>query len=281
MGQHYIPKYYLKGFTDLQKPSNIWVYEKGSTRIFSTTIEKVAIENNRWPKDTEEYLANVIEDPANPVLEKIRNCQAITQDDKDVLSAYIVLMLKRVPKGLERMKEIAPEVADEVFENVESSIQRLLVKYPEKRSILEAHLQKLPDYKLEYEKEFPMEVYYNNLTPNSTPGILDVLRSMKWTFLISNGQPFLASDNPVFYFESLGLGNSTSELSFPISSDITLLTTWRKNILEGYVAIKENILREINRRTASIATKYIYYSQKVQWVVNLVNKKNPRLNRLV
>ena len=82
MGQHYIPQYYLEGFTDLPASSNIWVYEKGSSRTFRTAIKTVANENKRWPKSVEAYLANKVEAPAKPVLDKIRNRQPIMQGDK-------------------------------------------------------------------------------------------------------------------------------------------------------------------------------------------------------
>lgn len=84
--------------------SNIWVYEKGSNRKFRTAIKTVANENNRWPESTEEYLANNVEAPAQPVLDKIRNRQPITQSEKEVIAAYMVVMLQRVPRGLERTK---------------------------------------------------------------------------------------------------------------------------------------------------------------------------------
>ena len=281
MGQHYIPKYYLNGFTDSLKPSNVWVYEKGSKRIFTTTVENVANENNRWPRDIEQCLANKIEEPAKPVLDKIRSRQPITESDKYMLSAYIAVMLQRVPKGLERMKEIAPKVIEEVFGNVKSDIQNLIIKYPEKKNILEARLQELPSYKSKYENEFPMEVWYKNLFPDAIPRFCETLRKMTWIFRTSdNIQPFLTSDNPIFFFKNIGIGNPRSEVTFPISSNVTLWATWHKNVLESYIPVKGKIVREINRRTASIATRYVYYSEEAQWVVNLINKKHPRLNRL-
>lgn len=109
MGQHYIPEYYLNGFSDSLNSSNIWVYEKGSKRIFPSTIKNAANENNRWPASIEKYLANQIESPANPILDKIRNRQSLTQGDKDTLSAYMVVMLQRVPRGLERTRSKAPK----------------------------------------------------------------------------------------------------------------------------------------------------------------------------
>ncbi len=281
MGQHYIPKYYLEGFTEFPTSSNIWVYEKGSNRIFKTAIKTIANENNRWPKSVEEYLADQIEAPANLVLDRIRNRQPISQIDMDTLSAYMVIMLQRVPKGLERTKTKAPEVLDKVFNDVKAEITRLISEHPSKEAILQKRLQELPSLKLKYENDFPIEVWYQNLKPDALPQIRTILPTMTWVFFTSDKkQPFLTNDNPFFFFEGFGIGRPESEITFPISSTITLWATWHKNVREGYISAKDHVIREFNRRTASAATKYVYYSEEAQWVVNLINKKNLRLNRL-
>jgi len=236
MGQHYIPQYYLDGFSDSPTSSNIWVYEKDSNRIFRTTTKTVANENRRWPKSVEAYLANQVEAPAKSVLEKIRNRKPIMQGDKDVLSAYMVVMLKRVPRGLERTKTNAPDVLEQTFASLNIDILRLISEHPSKASILQNRLQELQSLKLKYQSEFPMEVWYDNLTPDSSPRLLAILPAMTWIFLSSDKrQPFLTNDNPVFFFESLGIGRPESEISFPISSTIAL----------GHKPASSNICRRI------------------------------------
>ncbi|OGO23612.1 MAG: hypothetical protein A2Z28_04500 [Chloroflexi bacterium RBG_16_51_9] len=261
--------------------SNIWVYEKGSNRVFRTSVKTVANENNRWPKNTEKYLANHIEAPANLVLDKIRERQPITQGDKDVFSAYMVTMLQRVPKGLQRTKAAAPEVMDKVFTDLKRDIMTLITAHPARESVLQNILQKLPSLRSKYEIDFPMEAWYQNITPDALPRVRVVLPAMTWIFLTSDkGQPFLTNDNPVFFFEGIGIGKPESEITFPISNTVVLWATWRKNLVEGYVPAKETVIREINRRTASAATRYVYYSKEEQWVVGLIQKKNPKLHKL-
>lgn len=280
MGQHYIPQYYLEGFTESPDSSNIWVYEKGNSRIFRTSTKTAANENNRWPKSVEDYLANQIEAQANPVLDKIRSRQPISQSDKEALSDYMIVMLQRVPRGLERAKEIAPEVQDQVFENVEKEIKRLIKAYPSKKNLLQNRLQELDVLKLQYENEFPMEVWYQIIKSDAFPQIRAILPTMTWVFFVSSKkQRFLTNDNPIFFFEGLGIGKPESEITFPLSSNVTLWATWL-NSKEGYIPAKDAIVREINRRTASAATRYVYYSEEAQWVVNLANKKKFRLNKL-
>jgi len=234
MGDHYIPQYYLKGFSDSPDSSNIWVYEKGSTKIFPSSIKRAANENNRWPENVEEHLANKIEAPANPVFDKIRNFQPITQNDKELLATYIVVMLQRVPKGLERAKAIAPEVIGKTFDNTEKQILRLIEEHPSKKDALQRHLEFLPKIKSEWENDFPIEVWHQLITSDDLTPSIKILPAMTWVFFTSEkSQPFLTNDNPVFFHESIGVGNPESELTFPISSNITLWATWKGDIKEG------------------------------------------------
>lgn len=279
MGQHYIPKFYLDGFTDLS--SKIYQYEKGSKEILPTSTKSVANENHRWPQKIENYLSSQVEGPANPIISKIRNREIITQQEKETLSTYMVVMLKRVPRGLERAREQAPKVIESVFSNLKDDIIRLIREHPSKTDKLQKILQELPNLKTKYENSFPMEVWYKNILPDTSTKLHMIVPAMTWTFLISDRQqPFITNDNPIFFFESIGIGKQESEITFPISNSIALWATWRTNVKEGYVVASNTVIREFNRRIASSATRYVYYSQKEPWVINLINRKNPRLNRL-
>jgi hypothetical protein len=282
MGQHYIPQYYLNGFSDPFNPTHIWVYEKGTQRIFCTTTENVAKENRRWPEAVEQHLANRIEGPARPVLDKMRDRQPITANDKQAFSDYMVIMVKRVPAGLERMRANFPATRERVFAQLNAEILRLIQKDPSRKNIFQQLLLGLPALKAKYENEFPVEVWHNTLNLDSVPRVRAMLPAMTWTFLTSDKkQPFLTSDNPFFFFEELGIGRPESQITFPISSGVALRATWRKDLTEGYVQAKDADIRKINRRTASAATRWVYCSQKAQWVVTLVNKKNLRRSKLI
>lgn len=113
------------------------------------------------------------------------------------------------------------------------------------------------------------------------PQLRAILPAVKWVFLTSQkGQPFPTSDNPLFFFEDLGIGRPESEITFPISSSVALWATWRRDLTEGCVPAKTHVIKQINKRTASAATKYVYYSQKADWVINLINKRSLRTRRI-
>ncbi len=51
------------------------------------------------PAVTQQYLADEIEGPANKVLDKIRNREVISDDEKDQIAKYITIMLIRTPSS--------------------------------------------------------------------------------------------------------------------------------------------------------------------------------------
>ena len=102
MGDHYIPQYYLRGFTS-PKDGMIWVYEKNGDLKFQSQVKKVANESNYYEPEVENYLSNQIEGPANAVIKKIRERKPINKPDKEKLAIYMIVMYKRVPQSKFRM----------------------------------------------------------------------------------------------------------------------------------------------------------------------------------
>ena len=102
---------------------------------------------------------------------------------------------------------------------------------------------------------------------------------MTWLFLTSDDKPtFLTCDNPVFFFTGMGLGKPRSEMTFPISSHITLWATWRTDLSEGYVSVNKEAAKEVNRRTASNATRYVLHCDDEYWILPFLTKGTWQLN---
>ena len=57
MGDHYVPRYYLKGFTK-DDGKRIWVYDKNERRSFATQVQSIANETAFYSPEVERYLAN-------------------------------------------------------------------------------------------------------------------------------------------------------------------------------------------------------------------------------
>lgn len=278
MGHHYIPQYYLKGFTP---PDNdmIWVYEKGGSLKYSANIKKIAQKTNYYSPELERYLANEIENPANSVIKKIRDRKQLTQSEKEKLAIYMVVMLKRVPQSKIRMKKTAPVVAQSLQQKWDKEISKLILENPSQTDLFEKRRTEIKANLEKYSKNLPKDFWLELIPPERTPNIVKVIPKMTWLFLTCEKFPaFLTCDNPVFYFQGIGVGKPESEITFPISSNIVLWGTWRNDIQEGYSPIKNQAIREINRRTATNATRFIYHARDEEWIPRFINKQEHQLN---
>ena len=282
MGKHYVPQHYLQGFCDYSNLSMIWMYEKGNDEIKLVSIENIANEKNLWPDETENQLTNEVENPANAVISKIRRKQAISIYDKKLLSTYISVMLLRVPRGLHRIKELAPVVLEDVVKKVKTDINYLIKLLPEKRDLLQQRLSELPLIKAKMEQEFPLNIWYKNLTADTLPQVQLILPQMRWVMLTSeNKHAFITSDNPVFFFEGIGMGKMESQIFFPISSKIVLFLSWQNRYKADYLNVKETSIKEINKRITSSATRFIFHSRKNTGILSLINKKTLSFKKIV
>ena len=282
MRTHYLPRYYLSGFAQDNEPAIIWIYEKGKKEPFATQIEQVAIEKNMYPKDFETYLANDIEWPANSVLGKIRERKMISDEDKTVLSKYMTVMLKRVPRGMQRFKEKAPQVIDKLKVEIDRKLAARAEQYPTKADQIKRRREEAQKILERFKESPPKEAWISAIKPEMTPGVSELLSQMTWQFFVcEKPSAFLTCDNPVFFFERIGIGKPYSEVSFPISSYIALWATWRSDLKGGFFTVGRRLVYEINRRTAKIASRFVFFHKKEAWVVALVNKKTHNLNWII
>ncbi len=272
MRDHYTPQYYLKGFVDSEE--KIWVYEMGKIAPFRTVVKNVGQETGFYSPQIETFLADQIEGPANPIIEKVRNRQAISIQEKACLTDYIVSFVKRVPRGAERVRERAPEIAADVFSEFRFELMEMQVE----QELKERYLEKA-DALFQYYSKESKDFWLSLIPPGESSSIVYAIATMTWVFLTHDGPPvFLTSDNPVFFFDGIGVGNPDSELSFPISSNIALWATWRRNFGDcSFAPIYPFAYREINRRTAVNATRYVFHALDEPWIPRFIIKRH-RLN---
>jgi len=274
MRNHYLPKYYLKGFSG-NSGDYVCVYDKCRRSSFITHRNNVAIEAGFYPPEVDQRLANEIEGPANEVLVKVRQRNEITDDDKSVLAKYLLTMFKRVPRGKQRVREQILETIhrschneDRLVEMIMASNPRLANLAPENRD----QVRRILRDQLDDLARDPQEVYLKHLQSDETDIAIPWMTTMTWQFLTFDDEPaFLTCDNP-FYLTPIGLLKPQSEISFPISSNITLSATRRTRLGEGYISISERVVRQMNRRIAANATRFVYHSRYEDWILPFITK---------
>ncbi len=286
MGDHYVPQAYLRGFTDPQSVNMIWVYDKLQRKFFpnATNIINVAQENGFYGPEIENALSSDIENPANPVLEKLRRREAITDSERYSLSVYIAVMLSRVPRRRAKVKEKLPAQIESTIQQVIEAIDHIAATTDIQPEIVRKRLRELEEIRAEYLAKPPEPVIQeiNAKIPRPSEKLVDLIYSMVWRFFIADRGPtrFLTTDNPAFFFESYGFGREESELSFPISSQICLLGNWQAGEgAERFFEIPDFYVKEMNRRNTSAATRFVFYHRRADWIPTLAHK-HLHLNRI-
>ena len=280
MDNHYLPQYYLRGFCQ-DFGRTILVYDRQETRKFATQVKRVAKICNLYPPELEKYLSEDIENPANRVLDKIRNRELLTPSEKITLSSYISVMWKRVPKGKNRFKAQATGVAVDLREKLHRQLDEAVTKDPSKEDLAQRRKAEIDEILHRYSQEPPEDIWHQVIPAEQTPRMIAAVATMTWRFFTFDEEPaFLTCDNPVFFFSHLGIGRAESELSFPVSSHVTLWATRRVDLTEGYFPTTTDIVKEMNRRTASVTTRYVFHAKGEHWILPFLAKKRWRLNRI-
>jgi hypothetical protein len=243
MGDHYIPRYYLKGFTG-EAQNSVWVYDKVKAKTFKASTERVAQEIGFYSRKVEEYLANMVESPANAIINKIRERQLVAPDEKLLLSKYMMVMHKRVPAGKQKFRKMAPGVADSLMKRYDEALDEMMSSDGADVALIARRRKDIQEILAQFASAPPEDIWLGILSPEQTPRSVEAMAGMTWCFFTRDQDPlFLSSDNPVFFFPSMGLGNTDSELSFPVSSTVVLWGSWRKDLTEGYVPADSQSLR--------------------------------------
>jgi hypothetical protein len=259
MGKHYVPQYLLRGFTHDGK---LAVYDKVRAKWFLSQPKSVANEADLWPDDIETFITETVEDPARDAIERLRQKLQLTTQERLALARYIAFLWKRVPAGRERFLNHTPNVAEEIRRDLNSRLAS-----EEQRLKANIYIDKII-------QDRPAALWHSSMRTEFKRDVVGAIASMQWTVLHTNDPSYLASDNPVFFFASDGLGRPTSELTIPFSSRATLVG---RNSA-GNIPLHDNAhpyqIREINRRTVFNATRFIFAEATQPWMASFVTKAN-------
>lgn len=271
--QHYIPRFYLSGFASVLRKGQLCVYEKGSQNCFFASPENVAhekyfyaYEDDDGTRDTqvvEKWLANTIENPANPIINKIRLRQSISPEEKLTLSVYMNVMLKRTPAHRQKAKALLPSVALNLMEQIKRG------EGPELPT--DAHR----DIALKMMERYAEEKPDRFTLPDVSEKIVEVIYNLTWKFFTSPGlSGFLTCDNPIFFHESIGIGDEKSEIVFPISSTVTLYAARRPDWFDrSFTPVDEGTKDEINRRIVHNSHRHVFHHSEAAWAKKLMTQK--------
>lgn len=281
-----MPQKYLRGFSIPSNDALIWVYDKRDKCFFANpvSIKKVAQERKYYNDDDEKKLNILVEIPASKVLDQLRSRNFnITDSDRLALSVYMAVMIKRVPRFRQRGYDLLPNVIKKTFDGLYCEIEKLAYgkissdKYSE-------YLSNAKKVEAEYSKELPEHVQakINDLlrTPWPSKEVIGNLYNMQWRFILSDGPSyFVASDDPLFYWDKYGIANDESEMLFPISKDVLLWGSWYP-INYRYIFKDQVLIHEANKRVTNKAMRFIYSHDNADWIMKTANRQTPRFKMI-
>lgn len=257
---HYLPIFYLEGFIDPTNEPYVWIYEKGNSSVRKATANNIGVQKGFYTFTTKERgkdsntIENAfekVETACAPVLRKIRNFKNLNKKEKSNFSLFLALMILRVPN---------------FRENIIKSLNDF------KQKILSSQ----NDTKIDPNYDLKMAI-----SISQNPIFAQIFSKMKWVFIEATGDfKFVTSDNPLSCCDPIrnqkslyetGLINKNVEVTFPISSSLALLASW--NGQEGFRKAKNSqIIEDINRRTISSASRFVYSSINSEPLNQVVQK---------
>lgn len=290
---HYIPRFYLNGFIDPANEPFIWIYRKGASEILKATAENIALEKHYYSftapsgeKDSETFedALSEMEGKAALVVQKIRNHETLSKEDRLMFAIFLAFMMTRVPNYRQNTAKMSVEFFKK-FTRLTASTPEL---FEATLSTIEEDLGEKIDYPHEELRQFFLEGNFD-ITPNPERSLQHVnaelapiFYGMNWIFLKSTDRfEFLTSDNPLVYFDpthdpkspyGVGLLNKNIEVTFPITKDIAFSGSWRKQMHEGFLPSSHEMVRMINRRTAMSALRFVFASKKSSVIQGFVQK---------
>lgn len=282
MGQHYVPQQYLRGFSDPGHPGLIWMYDKSSRKYARVSIKAAVQQAGYYGDEAEKQLSELVEDPAHDVLNRLRRGDTLSNVDRSKLALYIGTMLMRVPRRRRKAYEILPKVLEDTVNRVTDLVARWAQTTSADPALVSRRFEQIERAREKLSKEPPLEMVDRIRSPWPSEQVLALVAAMTWRIVSANGTgSFLTSDNPACFFEAYGLGRQESELTFPLASDLALLASWQGRTQQTiYLKGKLALVREVNRRVASGAERFLFYHAREDWVSKVAGKQRPYLSRI-
>ena len=282
MGHHFVPRYYLRAFQDQVTPGHTWITSRRSAQPVLAPIANVAQARGYYDPAVEIDLHDLVESPANPVLDKLRAGEAITLEERITFAVYIATMMTRGPGRRSQADELYPKVLKDTVEGLRAQLIQRSADPSANQQVISAHLEQLDAIHEKYLREPPESVTQQVRMPWPTYDMVQAVATMRWC-LFSTGEPhcFITSDNPVFYFRCYGLSKPESEISFPLSPT-RLLHGLRGKIspVLHTAEARAPLVKEFNRRMASAASSIVLAHKTLPWSVTLLTKSKHHLNRV-
>lgn len=257
------------------------MYDQVSKQFRKIPIKAAAQRPAFYDNETEKQLA-IIEGPAHAALGRLRRGEALSESARAEFALYIAVMLKRVPHGRQRAQQLLPAVFEQSRNRARSQVSAWATKLNTPEEDVARRLDQLDSIYEKFWQDPPQEVVDQINSPWHGPRVVQAIHSMTWRVMRGEpDNPFITGDNPAAYFESEGVGQPESELTFPLSSDLVLLASRRGSPGELIsVPTRPSLVREVNRRMAAGTDRFVFCCEDKEWIPSLMEKSRLRVDHI-
>lgn len=266
MGDHYLPRYLLKGFADERGLLHRFDLRGGGTQQH-LKIASVAQETGMYGDALEKKLQALIENPFNEVLDRVRKGEGLlTGDDSPILARYFLTAIRRVPDGRQRSADALPAVVQEKRAEMLALVEKLHEVDPPTPQIGRERHDRVMAIFDKALSDKPEWLWQATLLPDNFPRVLGALEKMHWTVLTSSAEDqLLIGDCPVVRNEGVGLSEWHAEWILPVSSTQAISATWKPPRLDRN-RLRPAQVRAMNAKTLTQATQYVFARKNEQWI---------------
>jgi hypothetical protein len=275
MGKHYVPQEYLRGFASSDDRTHVWMFDTQTKKWSHAAIKQVAQEGDYYDSTVETRLAEEVERPGHAALGVLRRGEQLSSTQRDALAYYIAVMVVRGPRKRRLGNEMAPRVLKSTIEELRANIAAVEEKHDSPR--IRALLEEAARLEIKYQEEMPRTVQQQIDSPWPSANVIAAVQGMTWRILrVDPPNFFITADNPAFYFDSYGLGTERAELSFPIDAVSVLHGSYQGVLRETlYLPGTRVLVKEITKRLASGAERFVFSPKKESWIETLALRKKP------
>ena len=306
---HYLPRFYLKAFLPATDPKSFWVYDKkGGTPRPQTPIN-TGIERHLYNLENpdgsvgdtlERQVFAPLDTAAKSVIDRLLRPRArLEESDLPKLAEFLSFMGTRVPRSIRAAQELGEALACFHVSNLAEKpeeIRKLLSELKGQGKLFgELTVEELQKAIEGIDQDFKLSLNEKVSMLTSLVGAREIheeLLRMNWCLCCAHSDAFfICSDSPLVCFVPRPDGTAIFgggyallevEVTFPLSPAKCLYIDRKHN--QRYRALNEDAVKEVNRRTAWAAERFIISTHKCSYVEELLNWSagsidKPRMNR--
>lgn len=290
---HYIPVFYLNGFTN--KNGCLYIYDKVDKPVFESSPEGIAYENHYFSfmtphgeRDSETVENNImlLEGEFARVVKKIHNCEDLTVDDRIVFALFMASMIVRIPNMRDNIRKSTGETIKHIsvfMASHKENFERMMEKYERDTGKqigmnveeLRQWMKNPDNYDVTVDKQYAIAMALSLLE-----NFARVFFQMKWAFLrATDDYKYMTGDNPLQYidpthnprsFYGVGLANKNIEVSLPLSKEICAFGSWKYR--EGYIQANNQHVKHLNKMAVTASVRFVFADKKSEDIDKFVKK---------